>query len=1124
MKKKDLKVIISLLIVTIGIIIGTISFASHDIVVALDPGHGGTEIGAVGGDLVEKNLNWKIATKVKEILDNTPGITGVLTKNENETLNREVRARRAKNNGADLLVSFHINSNELSDRLSGAEVYVTCNTTQKRYYEYSNILGTNILNNLRDVGVSLFAYKPLVRVGEPNDFYPDGTIADYYGIISWPMHFDIPSVLVEHCFINNPSDRERYLNDAMLDRMAEADARAIIANKELFRREYYGTINTELNSIDLIQSSNGTNYIGGYIYIAEWVGIDCRKPDEMPKITLKSTDGKISTEMYVGYEDGIKYYFDKNIEGIDLNKEYYIEVELTGRKNIAPEESKKQTIRLPNKIIRQNYKDRILKTINNKIVFSEGEYKGNILTEVIETKLVKSVAGDTYIGGFVNIDEVIENTRRNPRTMPEIWIKSTDGTICEKAYIGYEYENRYYYDKHIENYDRMKTYYIEAKLVSEDNVESEENKKQILQIENGEIGKNNGLTITAKNNKFNITYEGRINTELSKMNMIQNSAGDNYISGFIYIAEWVNGECRQPITMPQITLKSTDGDFEELTYINHENGIQYYFDKNIEKLDTSKEYYLEVKLTDSTNNASEENKKQEAKFSIQGVNEILNNGMKVQIVNGNHLKIVDPNLYYGNINTELSKMNIIQNSAGDNYISGFIYIAEWVNGECRQPITMPQITLKSTDGDFEELTYINHENGIQYYFDKNIEKLDTSKEYYLEVKLTNNKNLSSEDKKTQIAKITPQGKIGIFTNGNEVIVTENNINIQEYKYHGEINTELSKMQIIQKEKGENYISGFIYIAEWVNGECRVPSETPQIKLKATDGSYETTTYINRESGIEYYFDKNIEGLDTSKTYYLEVKLTSKQNIATEIAKTQTAKITPQGQIGICTNGNEVIVTGNNINIQEYKYYGEINTELSKMQIIQNEKGENYISGFIYIAEWVNGECRVPSETPQIKLKATDGSYETTTYINRESGIEYYFDKNIEGLDTSKTYYLEVKLTSKQNIATEIAKTQTARITPQGQIGICTNENKIIVTGNYIKIQKKIENKILLQNVNIKQEEINEDNQIVKETNVETEQEESVKNNKITENDIGEKEKKEENIIEENIEKKEGVLK
>ena len=55
---------------------------------------------------------------------------------------------------------------------------------------------------------------------------------------------------------------------------------------------------------------------------------------------------------------------------------------------------------------------------------------------------MKSVAGDTYIGGFVNIDEVIENTRRNPRTMPEIWIKSTDGTICEKAYIGYEYENR----------------------------------------------------------------------------------------------------------------------------------------------------------------------------------------------------------------------------------------------------------------------------------------------------------------------------------------------------------------------------------------------------------------------------------------------------------------------------------------------------------------------------------------------------------------------------------------------------------------------------------------------------------------------------------------------------------
>lgn len=57
---------------------------------------------------------------------------------------------------------------------------------------------------------------------------------------------------------------------------------------------YKGNINTELIDINSIVS-NGKNYISGYIYIAEWVGDDCRTPRGIPKLTLKSTDGKVST-------------------------------------------------------------------------------------------------------------------------------------------------------------------------------------------------------------------------------------------------------------------------------------------------------------------------------------------------------------------------------------------------------------------------------------------------------------------------------------------------------------------------------------------------------------------------------------------------------------------------------------------------------------------------------------------------------------------------------------------------------------------------------------------------------------------------------------------------------------
>ena len=935
MKKRGIKYKIAILFVAMVIIISSKAYAKSDIIVMLDPGHGGNDSGAVGGGLLEKNINWKIASRVKQILDNTPGITGILTKSEDETLDknldRRIRADRAKNNNADLLVSFHINSNNSSNKLSGAEVYITHNTKQKRYYEYSNKLGMSILENLRNVGVRSFEYKPKTKVGTPRDVYSDGVVADYYGIISWPMHYGIPSVLVEHCFINNPSDRINYLNDSMINKMAEADAKAIIDNKELFRREYIGNVNTELISIDQIQSSTGKSYIGGYMYIAEWVGNDCRTPSDMPNITLKSTDGKVSQKMYVGYEGGIKYYFDKNMEDLDINKEYYIEVELTGKKNIAPTDNKKQIVNLPNKTLNQDYKGRTLKTINNKVVFSEGEYKGDIKTTLENIKLVQNGNGESYIGAYANIEEIVDGVSRTPRSMPEVYLKSTDGKVSQKMYVGYEEQAKYYFDGKIEYLDTSKEYYIEAVLTSEDNI----SKNKIQKIATGDktIGEFNGITVTSKGDNIILTYEGNINTELSEMKVIQNAKGENYISGNIYIAEWVKNVCKTPSTLPSMKLKSTDGTFEKEMYVNHKDGIAYYYDVNIEKIDISKEYYIEVHLTNPNNKVAEDLKTQVAKIKLQGEVGITTSEYKV-IVDENKIKLKDKSKYYGTINTELSKMNIIQNGKGDNYISGYIYIAEWVGKECRTPKEMPQIKLKSTDGTYEGITYINHEKGIEYYFDKNIEGLDTTKEYYLEVKLTGKKNTAPTESKTQIAKITPQGQIGICTNENKVIVTKNNIKIEEYKYYGTINTELSKMRIIQNGKGDNYISGYIYIAEWVGKECRTPKEMPQIKLKSTDGTYEGITYINHEKGIEYYFDKNIEGLDTTKEYYLEVKLTGKKNTAPTESKTQIAKITPQGQIGICTNGNKVLIEKNKILIQEKNKKQETEKEIEIVENLQ----------------------------------------------------------------------------------------------------------------------------------------------------------------------------------------------
>ena len=937
-----------ILFISIIITCSSLSLASSDIIVALDPGHGGNDPGAIGENLRESDLTWKIASRVKEILDKEPGITGVLTKGQYETLDsqndRKIRAERAVENNADLLVSFHINSNDYSNSLSGAEVYITGYTAEDRFYKNSNILGLDILANLRNVGVKSHSPKPITRIGEDWDRYEDGSIADYYGIISWPVHMGIPGMIIEHAFINNPYDRTYYLNDTMLNRMAEADAKAIIKNKELFRREYYGSINTELINLDYIIANGNQNYIQGYIYIAEWIDGECKTPTEVPKLTLKSTDGKVSTDLYISHEDGIKYYFDKNIDNLDLNKEYYIEAKLTNKKNLEAETNKIQRVRLQDKILKENYKDRKFKIVNNKLVFSEGPYEGKIDTKLDGMKLIENSAGDTYISGYVDINEVIENKTRVPIAMPEIRIKSTDGKVNDTVYVGYEDGNRYYFDKNIEYLDRTKTYYLEASLMSEDNIAPDKDKKQIIEIGSVDIEILNGITITVNEDMFTISYYGTINTELSKMNIIQNSSGDNYISGKIYIAEWVDGSCRTPTKLPEMRLKSTDGTIDTKMYISYEDGIEYYYDKNIQNLDTSKEYYIEVSLVDTANVAKEEEKIQTAKFSTSTVNGKLTDGRKLEIVNKNYLRIIDETLYYGTINTELHDIKIIQNGLGNNYISGYIYIAEWINGECKTPSTIPEMYLKSTDGTVDAKMYVGYEGGIEYYFDKDIEKIDISKEYYIEVVLTSKKNLSDENSKKQEAKITKKGQVGICTNGNKVILNGNKIKVEPNLYRGTINTELYDIKIIQNEAGDNYISGYIYIAEWINGECKTPSAIPEMYLKSTDGTYETKMYVGYEGEIEYYFDKDIEAIDISKEYYIEAILTNPNNQENKENQKQVAKITKQGQIGICTNGNIVTVDGNNIYIKENVKVKEENimknlNETTKESILEMEQQE-----------------------------------------------------------------------------------------------------------------------------------------------------------------------------------------
>ena len=331
MKSTKIKYILILFIIFIGVVFSSNVYAADDIIVILDPGHGGYEVGAVSGGIQEKDVNRKIATRVKEILDAEPGITGILSRSENECPSLAERAQVAKNNGADLLVSFHINSSTNSN-VSGSEVYITANTNSTRFYQASNTLGQAVLANLASVGVPSHIYRPIIKYTEENRYYSDGFLADWYGIIREPMYYGIPGMIIEHCYISNPNDRTNYLNDAKINQMAEADAKAIIANKELFR------INRENNStsseITKLEVNSNRTHLAGEAIIVDWINGMQSVPSGTPSIKLVSTDGELTKNCYVEQKSGNTYYFDISLNALDSSKQYKIEVSTADRVNV----------------------------------------------------------------------------------------------------------------------------------------------------------------------------------------------------------------------------------------------------------------------------------------------------------------------------------------------------------------------------------------------------------------------------------------------------------------------------------------------------------------------------------------------------------------------------------------------------------------------------------------------------------------------------------------------------------------------------------------------------------------------------------------------------------------------
>jgi len=199
-----------------------------DYVIVIDPGHGGSDVGAVSSITKdkEKDLNWNIAVALKAELQTYSGVKVYLTRGSAEFQSNVGRAGVGREVGADYLISIHNNSSSSSSP-NGIVCY---GTVISEYKEAAKKMGLAIAQEVHKLGINLYSGGYAVRSSSySND-------SDYYTFLGEASRSGIPSLIVEHCYISNPSDAAFVHKLENQYKMGSADATGIAKTLGLTKR------------------------------------------------------------------------------------------------------------------------------------------------------------------------------------------------------------------------------------------------------------------------------------------------------------------------------------------------------------------------------------------------------------------------------------------------------------------------------------------------------------------------------------------------------------------------------------------------------------------------------------------------------------------------------------------------------------------------------------------------------------------------------------------------------------------------------------------------------------------------------------------------------------------------
>lgn len=216
----------------------------RDVVVVIDPGHGGKDPGATGPKhSVEKNVVLAISQKLKKMIDGQPGMRAVLTRQGDYYIGLRERLDIARKYNADIFIAIHADA-FINQQSNGASVFALSQrgaTSEAARWlaekeNYSELGGVNLSQLDDENGMIRTVLLDLSQTATINaGLQMGGYILQYLAKIT-TLHNtkveqarfvvlkspDIPSVLVETGFISNPNEERNLTNPAYQTRLSQA--------------------------------------------------------------------------------------------------------------------------------------------------------------------------------------------------------------------------------------------------------------------------------------------------------------------------------------------------------------------------------------------------------------------------------------------------------------------------------------------------------------------------------------------------------------------------------------------------------------------------------------------------------------------------------------------------------------------------------------------------------------------------------------------------------------------------------------------------------------------------------------------------------------------------------------